>query len=121
MDVGPRAPFFRPEGVPAWLGVEYLGQAAAVWFALMARQRNVEGVDALPPPGMLVACRRYRTALGYFAPGVLTVSVQAASMAGGPLVRFAGEIGGGERGGLIARGDVSVYLKQGVDAPGEAP
>ncbi len=105
---GPDSAFFRPGlGVPVWAGVEYLGQAAAVWFALATRESSV-GAPVAPAPGMLVACRRYESRRGYFpAPAVLTVVAWPVSPMAASLVRFAGEILAGDR---LAWGEISVYM-----------
>jgi predicted hotdog family 3-hydroxylacyl-ACP dehydratase len=104
VDVVPGAAFCQPgRGIPAWIGLEYLSQAAAACFGLMA------GAGGTPPrPGMLVACRRFDTRLASFPEAVtLTVKAWATSPVSASLVRFAGEI---LLDGPIATGEVSVYL-----------
>lgn len=108
VDVRAGASFFRPGvGIPAYVGVEYLAQAAAVCFALLARDSEPQGEAGVPRPGMLVACRRYDSLSSAFPDGaVLAIRVWPASSPDGALVRFAGEI---HRGGLVASGELSVY------------
>lgn len=92
-----------PRGVPAWIGLEYLGQAAAAYFALAAQPGGVVA------PGMLVACRRYRCSRPFFAPGwVLTIRIWPETRFDAPLVRFAGEII--VEGDVVATGQLSVYV-----------
>lgn len=102
------SPFADGAGVPAWIGLEYLGQAAAAFFTLQA------GAGAVPHAGMLVACRRYRCDLPGFALGsTLTVRVSLASAVHARLVKFDGEIRIAEA--RIAVGDLSVYLNPAED------
>lgn len=108
--VSPDAAFYqRGIGVPAWIGVEYLGQAAALAFGLAAREEG-----GAPRPGMLVACRRFETALAAFPDGsTLTVRAWPGSALTGPLVRFTGEIH--LDGAPVATGEVSVYLADSLE------
>jgi len=108
VDVVPAASFFRAgRGIPAWVGMEYLAQAAAAWFTLSA-PADRSGDAAPAQAGMLVACRRFECALGEFPEGAtLVIRVWPASPASGPLVRFRGEI---RLDGAVAAGELSVYL-----------
>lgn len=98
-----QSPFLHDErGVPAWVGLEYLGQAAAAYFALALEQRG----DA--PPGMLVTCRRYRCSKPFFAPGwAPTIRVWPTSDVDARLVKFEGEIRIEDD--AIAAGELAVY------------
>ncbi len=53
--------FAGEEGVPAWVGVEYMGQAIAAWAGVRARRDN-EPVRI----GFLVSTRRYEPGCSYF-------------------------------------------------------
>jgi predicted hotdog family 3-hydroxylacyl-ACP dehydratase len=117
LHIGPDSPFRQaqppvsgqmephPPGVPAWVGLEYLAQAAAAWFTLSSGEPA-----AGPRAGMLVACRRYEAIDPSFPDGsTLTVRAWPASAPGGSLVKFGGEIRTGAR--VIATGEWSVYLQ----------
>lgn len=63
--------FCESKGVPAWVGVEYMGQAVAAYAGVGARKSN-QPVKI----GFLVSTRRYESPCSYFAVGtVLSVSV----------------------------------------------
>ncbi|MEM9056134.1 MAG: 3-hydroxylacyl-ACP dehydratase [Pseudomonadota bacterium] len=60
-----RASFFQaPEGVPAWVGIEYMAQAVAV---LAGSQATDEGGGA--PLGYLLGTRSYRCEVPWFTAG----------------------------------------------------
>lgn len=63
--------FCDSKGVPAWVGVEYMGQAVAAYAGVGARKSN------LPVKiGFLVSTRRYESPCSYFPVGMtLSVSV----------------------------------------------
>lgn len=64
--------FCESKGVPAWVGVEYMGQAVAAYAGVRARlaQQPVK-------IGFLVSTRRYESPCGYFPIGtMLTISVR---------------------------------------------
>ncbi|WP_100656145.1 hypothetical protein [Alteromonas flava] len=60
-------PFFEPgKGVPTWIGIEYMGQTAA----LIAGYRLKHGL--LPPHlGFLLGTRSFSATCEYFAPGTV--------------------------------------------------
>ena len=55
------------EGMPAWMGLELMAQAAAACAGMEARRAG-----SAPRRGMLVGCRAYRAASPSFS-GVLTI------------------------------------------------
>lgn len=64
--------FAEARGVPAWVGIEYMGQAIAAWAGLEARKSN-RPVKI----GFLVSTRRYDSPASYFPLGAcLQVSVE---------------------------------------------
>ncbi|MGH8495506.1 MAG: 3-hydroxylacyl-ACP dehydratase [Gammaproteobacteria bacterium] len=97
-----RIPFFDGElGVPAWVGLEYMGQAIAALAGLRAKRA---GLPMLP--GLLIGCRRYSSRVHVFAPDrCLTVEVHETA-GGRSLSTFAGTIRDGE---LLAESSISVY------------
>ncbi len=86
------APFATRHGVRACAGLEYLAQAAAAFFTLLAQP------GAPPRQGMLVACRRYHTLQPHYAfQQQLLLRVQLASQfspdtPSARLVKFNGSI-----------------------------
>ncbi len=63
--------FCESKGVPAWVGVEYMGQAIAAYAGVGARKSN-RPVKI----GFLVSTRRYESPCSYFPVGMtLSVSV----------------------------------------------
>ncbi len=63
--------FCEPDGVPAWVGVEYMGQAVAAYAGVSARIIN-QPVKI----GFLVSTRRYESPCSHFPVGIsLRVSV----------------------------------------------
>lgn len=64
--------FCEEHGVPAWIGVEYMGQAVAAWAGVQARSggRPVR-------IGFLVSTRRYESPLSHFPIGAkLVITVE---------------------------------------------
>ncbi|MDH5552320.1 MAG: hypothetical protein OEX82_03230 [Nitrosomonas sp.] len=63
--------FYESKGVPAWVGVEYMGQAVAAYAGVRARKTK-QPVKI----GFLVSTRRYESPCSYFSVGtILSVSV----------------------------------------------
>lgn len=56
--------FIRPEGVPAWVGIEYMGQAIAAFAGVQARDKG-QAVKI----GFLVSSRRYKSSVSHFECG----------------------------------------------------
>jgi predicted hotdog family 3-hydroxylacyl-ACP dehydratase len=64
--------FCEDAGVPAWVGIEYMGQAVAAWAGVQARSSN-RPIKI----GFLVSSRRYESPLSYFPVGEkLIISVE---------------------------------------------
>ena len=65
--------FAETEGVPSWVGIEYMGQAIAAYAGLKARN-NGEAVKI----GFLVSCRRYTPNVSHFPFGArIEIAVDA--------------------------------------------
>lgn len=56
--------FVAGHGVPSWVGIELMAQAAAAHAGLNARRSH-----GAPRGGMLLGTRRYRAKVAYFAEG----------------------------------------------------
>lgn len=78
-------PFFEPDkGVPSWIGLEYMGQTAA----LIAGRQLKRGV-LQAHLGILLGSRNYTAAQAYFSPAIdLRVACQQTAMVGESLVTF---------------------------------
>ncbi|CAN5265352.1 hotdog family protein [soil metagenome] len=97
-------PFFEAEvGVPAWVGIEYMGQSIAALAGVRAKraERPIRS-------GFLAGCRRYVCSVPAFKPGSqLTIEVREVS-GGDPLSTFAAVI---RDDGVLAEAAISVYLQ----------
>jgi len=71
VDVPAHGMFVDPEGVPAWVGVEYMAQAIAAWAGCRAR-----AAGRPPSIGFLLGTRRYVASQPWFPSGT-TVTVHA--------------------------------------------
>jgi predicted hotdog family 3-hydroxylacyl-ACP dehydratase len=98
--------FAEPEGVPAWVGLEYMGQAIAAMAGVHARQKN-EAVRI----GFLVSTRRYEPLVSHFAPGsTLTVSIAAVTFNTSGLRVFECSIYNGDL--CLVRANLNVYMPE---------
>lgn len=103
VDVPAHGLFTTAEGVPAWVGVEYMAQAIAAWAGAKARQAGGE-----PSIGFLLGTRRYTAHQPYFAAGsCLRVEAQCELMGENGLGMFACRISVG--GTELAVANVAVF------------
>ncbi|WP_208605352.1 hypothetical protein [Salinicola socius] len=54
--------FAEADGIPAWIGIEWLAQTVAAWAGFRAA-----ATQEPPPPGLLLGARRYRAREPVFA------------------------------------------------------
>ena len=95
--------FATPEGMPAWVGIEYMAQAIAAWSGARAHQGG-----GSPRIGFLLGSRRYEAAVPVFAAGAeLIVHAQCELMGGNGLGMFDCRIEQGGR--VLASGRLSVF------------
>ncbi len=79
-----QSPFFvSGQGVPAWIGLEYMGQTAA----LIAGHQLQQGLVS-PHLGFLLGTRAYKADVDYFPAGVLTVTCREIALVGDGLATF---------------------------------
>lgn len=71
VDIGPDSTFADENGVPAWIGLEYMAQTIAAYAGLQQRRQG-----NAPKIGFLLGTRNYSASADYFAPGE-TLSVMA--------------------------------------------
>lgn len=103
VDVPATGLFSTPDGVPAWVGVEYMAQAIAAWAGSRARHEGRE-----PSIGFLLGTRRYTAHQPFFTAGqCLRVEAQCELMGENGLGMFACRILAGEV--ELAVANVSVF------------
>lgn len=77
VDIHAGSVFAEEEGVPAWVGIEYMAQAIAAYAGLQQRELGRE-----PKIGFLLGTRRYESSVAWFAMGeTLTVRVDCEMVA----------------------------------------
>lgn len=95
--------FASAEGVPAWVGVEYMAQAIAAWAGCRARQAGRS-----PSIGFLLGTRRYAAEHSVFPAGArLRVEARCELVGENGLGMFACRIMQGED--VVAVANVSVF------------
>lgn len=88
VDIHADSLFAEVDGVPAWVGLEYLAQAIAAYAGLQERKK-----DATPKIGFLLGTRRYEVSKPFFASGLtLTIRVQREMVAENGLHVFQGRL-----------------------------
>ena len=93
-------------GVPAWIGIEYMGQTCATIAGVQLQQGALE-----PHVGMLLGTRCYQTNQQWFAPGAkLTIRCQQSAAMQGTLASFQCEIFSATE-QAIASATLNVYRK----------
>lgn len=99
--------FMDQKGVPAWVGVEYMGQTAALIAGYQLENGTVE-----PHVGFLLGTRKYQANLRWFTPGAdLVVSCQELAVVGNSLATFHCEINEAKNGEVLATAKLSVFRK----------
>ena len=95
--------FVGADGVPAWVGIEYMAQAVAAWSGARAR-----GDGGSPRIGYLLGSRRYEATVAAFAAGAeLQVFAQCELMGDNGLGLFDCRIT--QDGRVLASGRLSVF------------
>jgi 3-oxoacyl-[acyl-carrier-protein] synthase-1 len=100
--------FIEPQGIPAWLGIEYMGQAVAAHAGWCARR---EGRPVRV--GFLVGTRRYESGCSHFPLGAkLEITITATSSSTSGLQVFECRISGA---GVSACANLNVFMPDNVD------
>jgi predicted hotdog family 3-hydroxylacyl-ACP dehydratase len=95
--------FATPQGMPAWVGIEYMAQAVAAWSGARARKDG-----GSPRIGYLLGCRRYEAAVPVFEAGAeLVVHAQCELTGENGLGMFDCRIE--QDGRVLANGRLSVF------------
>jgi predicted hotdog family 3-hydroxylacyl-ACP dehydratase len=98
-----------PEGMPAWMGLELMAQAAAACAGMEARRGGRIG-QTQPRGGMLVGCRAYRATSPSLPGGVLHVAARrTATDEGFSIFDCSVSTAGGD---TLATGKIQVLLEQ---------
>jgi len=104
-------PFATEQGIPGWVGVEWIAQAVAAWAGVQA----VEAGE-MPAVGFLLGSRRYESQVGYFALGVpVRVEVFLDFRADNGLGAFRGQLLD-QQGKVLASGSLNVYQPSSAEA-----
>ncbi len=110
IDILPETLFCQDEGVPGWIGIEYMAQAIAAHAGYAAYLRG-EPIKL----GFLLGTRRYVCNQPTFLVGsVLHVHVQSALQADNGLGAFECRITDGASGDMIASATITVYQPENV-------
>lgn len=102
------APFFEcDKGVPAYIGLEYMGQTAALIAGYQLKHGLVE-----PHLGFLLGTRAYKSAVAYFKVGsVLVIECKEKAVVGDSLATFDCSIRYQDDDAILARANLSVFRK----------
>lgn len=104
VDITPSSQFAQDDGVPAWVGIEYMAQTIAAWAG--ARSRRAGGEPAI---GFLLGSRRYQAEVPVFAAGqTLRIHTRCELIGESGLGQFACQIED-VTGALLAEAMVSVF------------
>ena len=101
------APFYSSSGVPSWIGLEYMGQTAALIAGFQLR----EGL-CKPHLGFLLGTRQFSADTDYFISGhSLLVSVEEGAVVGESLAKFNCIIEDSQSSNKLAKATLSVFRK----------
>lgn len=99
--------FEEGKGVPAWIGIEYMGQTAALIAGYQLQQGKVT-----PHLGLLLGTRKYQTNTAWFAEGEqLQITCTEIAVVGNQLANFLCEIYRQSDHFLYASAKLSVFRK----------
>ncbi|WP_417550886.1 hypothetical protein [Methylophaga sp.] len=102
VDIHSASIFVEEQGVPAWIGVEYLAQAIAAYAGLQQRQQS-----KTPKLGFLLGTRRYQCNIDWFETGqTLSIRVECEMQAENGLHVFRGQLKGEK---VVATANLNVY------------
>lgn len=98
--------FAESDGIPAWVGVEWLAQTVAAWAGFRARASG-----EAPAPGLLLGAKRYKARVPVFAfDQRVRISVSIDFVADNGVTQVNGELHAvGEDGPPLAQGSLTLY------------
>lgn len=80
--------YITGKGVPAWVGLEYMGQTAALIGGF--QQQSAAMADHT---GFLLGCRQFNTSLAWFSMGItLSIHCEQSAVVGNSLANFTAKI-----------------------------
>lgn len=105
--IGQDSTFFEiDKGVPAWIGLEYMGQTAALMAGYQVSTGNMQA-----SLGFLLGTRRYKAYVEYFKAGtILQIECEQAAIVGESLATFDCRINNNNQ--VLAEARLSVLRKQ---------
>ena len=108
VNIDHESPFYEAGlGVPSWIGLEYMGQTAALIAGFQLR----EGI-CQPHLGFIMASRAYKASLDYFTQGAqLLVSCEEVAVVGDTLATFKCSIVDNNTQQQLAEANLSVFRK----------
>lgn len=109
VDIRPESMFAEEQGVPAWIGLEYMAQTIAAYSGL---QERLDG--GRPKIGFLLGSRKYACSAGYFPAGqTLSIRVVLEVDADNGLSAFRCELSGEA---ITAQATVNVFQPDDAEA-----
>jgi predicted hotdog family 3-hydroxylacyl-ACP dehydratase len=109
--IGAHSLFCGADGVPSWVGVEYMAQAIAAHAGYGAKLRG-----ETPQVGFLLGSRRYDAQVPLFGIGSrLQVHVQCELHGENGLGAFACRIEDGDSGALLAQATITVFQPDNIE------
>ncbi len=108
INITDQSSFFEPgKGVPVWIGVEYMGQTAALIAGYQLEQGKVA-----PHLGLLLGTRKYQAFVPWFERGdILQIRCSEVAVVGDQLANFLCEIFRLSDNKLCASAKLSVFRK----------
>jgi predicted hotdog family 3-hydroxylacyl-ACP dehydratase len=104
----------RDGGVPAWVGLEYMAQCIAAHGGLRERQRG-----GIVKPGLFLGTRRLELWTAGFAPGEVLRASARHVRGKGRFLTFACALRREEDAGVLAEGELNVYILDEPKAMGD--
>lgn len=102
LTVRPGALFCERDGIPAWVGIEYMAQAMGVFSGVERRQQGGE-----LQIGLLIGTRRYDSRVPVFALGARLTTTARLVFNEGQMFVFNCEISDGQQ--VLAHGDIKAF------------
>ncbi|MDH4572181.1 hypothetical protein CUR86_06710 [Salinicola acroporae] len=109
--------FAETDGIPAWVGVEWLAQTVAAWAGFRAF-----GSTEAAAPGLLLGAKRYRARVPVFAfDQRIQVTITVDFVADNGVTQVSGELRRTETGELpLAHGSLTLYRPDSMPTLGDA-
>lgn len=102
--------FAHDDGIPGWIGLEWLAQAIAAWAGWHGAQRGES-----PAPGLLIGTRRFAVMQDHFAFGAtVRVTIRLDFRADNGLGQFHGELCRVD-GTRLAHGSLTIFQPASID------